>query len=538
MSPEPFEKRPYLDWTLDRWKTGVILLVFGGLVISSLAGPAAGLVDTQIGLRPAPTAAPTARVLAGTDAPQVQAAVTPLPGTAVPDVASALAPAAVTPTAGAPTQAATVAASPLATLAAAPPVVSPTPTAAPAGLLFPLTLANISPNAIVPAHSIRLLYGTAAAGSLVEVRDQATGPVADTDLSPGVTEEVVLGTTAADRSGLWQLGPFSPLLPGQHVLTVYQLAAAGAIEIAGSPVVVTVLTVGEQGPLSLATPSIKFPTLGARLRSGSATFVGAGLPGMVIRLYLDNRQVGEGVVTAREEWRLTPEDALAPGVHMARVAAVNPDGAIIAESAPVVFVVEDEPSAYQPRLPLPTPSLPLTVSSLAFGDRRRQSLVVRGRATPHSGISAWVDGQPIRFANALTDGGWQFWLFEDETAASEDYVEIRTSLGERLVTEARPQAEAVVLRYAPLLLSPREGAVLTTRRPLILGMAQPSSEVTVLVNGRVVARVVADRQGTWAYQLADPLPAGYSVLVAEVEETWTTPALKSRVVVVRLAAQL
>lgn len=522
MDPDPFEKRPYLDWALDRWKTAIILLVFGGLVISSLAGPAADLADASIALRASPAAIP-ARVLAGTDAPQ---AVTAAPS-------ATTAGAAASPTAAAASETA---------IAETPPALLPsavtTATPALAGLRIPLTLANVSPNAIVAAQSIRILYGTAAAGSLVEVRDQVTGPVASTDQSPGVTQEVVLGTTAADRNGLWQLGPFTPLPPGQHVLTVYQLGAAGAIEIAGSPVVVTVLGVGEQGPLSLATPSIRFPTLGARLRSGQATFVGAGLPGMVVRLYLDNRQVGEGVVTTREEWRLTPQEPLAPGVHLARVAALNPEGAIIAESAPVVFMVEEEASSHQPRLPLPTPALPLAVSSLAFGDRERQSLVVRGQATPHSGVSAWVGGQPIRFANALIDGGWQFWLFGDEPWAGEDLVEIRTSLGERLVTEARPPAGPVVLRYAPLLLSPLDGDVLTTRRPLLLGLAQPSSEVGVLVNGRIVARVVADRQGTWAYQLVEPLPVGYSVLAAEVEDSWTTPKLKSRPVVVMLAPQL
>src|SRR5690606_8947103 len=144
----------------------------------------------------------------------------------------------------------------------------------------PLTLANVSPNAIVPAQSIRVLYGTAAAGSLVEVRGQVTGPIDGTGLPSGASQEVVLGTTAADNNGLWQLGPFTPLAPGQHVLTVYQLDVRGEIEAEAPPVVVTVLGPGEQGPLSLATPSIKFPTLGARLRRGQATFVGAGLPGM------------------------------------------------------------------------------------------------------------------------------------------------------------------------------------------------------------------------------------------------------------------
>lgn len=525
MRPEPFEKRPYLDWNLDRWKTGVIVLAFGGLVISSLAGPvsAPAVMDTQ----PGEALAPMARVLAGTDDGQRHAGETSEP-------TQGAAPAAVT-TAIPPTRAV---AAPAGLPAEAPPVVSPTLAAA-APPSIPLTLANVSPNAIVPANSIRMLYGTAAAGSLVEVRDQATGPVADTDLSPGVTQEVMLGTTAADGDGLWQLGAFSPLPPGQHVLTVYQLGAGGSIEVAASPVVVTVLETGAQGPLSLATPSIKFPRVGTRLRSGSATFVGAGLPGMAVRLYLDNRQVAEGLVSAREEWRLTPDVVLSAGVHVARVAAVNPDGAIIAESAPVVFVVEAEPNAPQSRLPLPTPSLPLTISTLAFGDRRRQSLVVRGRATPHAGVSVWVGGQPVRFANALTDGGWQFWLFEEDNPSGEAWVEIRTSLGERLPAEARPVEEAaVVLSYAPAILSPKSGDVLTTRRPLVIGLAQPSNEVSLLVNRRVVGRVVADRQGLWAYQLAEPLPVGYSTLVAEAESSWTTPGLRSRVVVVTLAPPL
>lgn len=537
MTLEPFDKRPYLDWSLDRWKTGSILLIFGGLVISSLAAPAADPIPVGAQAGVAAPAAPVVHVLAGSEDGTLAAGATETP--TVPVNAAAL-PAELPPPSGA-----VLSPSPVATLPAGGalsdtlPADSPTPAAAPTLPAFPLTLANISPNAIVPTQSIRMLYGTAAAGSLVEVRDQATGPVASTDLSPGVTQESLLGTTAADRNGLWQLGLAAPLAPGQHVLTVYQLGAGGSIEVAGSPVVVTVLAAGEQGPLSLATPSLKFPTLGARLRSGHATFVGSGLPGMVVRLYLDNRQVGEGMVTTREEWRLTPESALAPGVHVARVAVVNPDGGIIAESAPVVFVVEEESSALRPRLPLPTPSLPLTVSRLAFGDQSRQSLVVSGRATPHTGVSAWVGGQPVRFANALTDGGWQFWLFEAEAVAGEEWVEIRSSLGERLVAEARPlEMDEVILSYAPVILSPSSGAVLTTRRPVVIGLAQPSSEVAVLVNRRAVARVLADRQGLWAYQLSEPLPPGYSTIAAEVDSTWTTPGLTSRAVVVTLAPQL
>src|SRR5690554_1924764 len=161
MSPEPFQKPPYLDWSLDRWKTGTILLIFGGLVISWLAGPAAdpATADAQGRMAAAATASPTLRALAGVnDAPP---AVTATP--------------AATPTATAESRGETVPpASPsppaLADTAAVTDTLPATPTTASVLHLFPLTLANVSPNAIVPAQSIRVLYGTAAAGSLVEVR--------------------------------------------------------------------------------------------------------------------------------------------------------------------------------------------------------------------------------------------------------------------------------------------------------------------------------------------------------------------------------
>jgi hypothetical protein len=519
MSLDRFEKPPYLDWTLDRWKIGLILLVFGGLLVSSLIGP----VDEA-----ASAALPSGAVRATLPVTMRPSSVDPVQPAAQP-TAQATAVPPPTPAPGTPVP------------TAAPPTAVPA-TPPPTSVALPLTLANLSPNAVVPAGAVRALFGTARGHSIVEVRDQVVPAVAATDLSPGVAQELVLGMAAADADGLWQLGPFDPLGPGQHVLSLFQLDDQGKIEAASSPVVVTVLASGEQGPLSLATPTLRFPAVGSRVRPGAVTFVGAGLPGMMVRLYLNNRMAGEGLVSAREEFRLTPAEALAPGVVEARVAAVNPQGEIIAESAPVVFVVEEEPQdAPQGRRsgsPLPTPSLPLTISSLAFGDRRRQSLVVRGLATPHAGVSAWLDERPLKFVNVQTDGGWQFWLFAETELAHNTEVEIRTSLGERLRAKAASPAAALAPSAPPVLLAPKPGDVLTTRRPLVMGLAQPSIEVTVMVNRRQVGRVLADRQGLWSYRLVDPLPAGYTALAARIEGTWTTPDLESSTVVVTVAPRL
>ena len=76
---------------------------------------------------------------------------------------------------------------------------------------------------------------------------------------------------------------------------------------------------------------------------------------MRVRLLIDGEPVGEGVVNSREEWRLSPEEDLTPGVYVARVAALDPQGAVVAESPPVAFSVVEPVEGMLPAEPITTP---------------------------------------------------------------------------------------------------------------------------------------------------------------------------------------
>ncbi len=479
MVSEPSPVPPYLDWSLDRWKIGLVLVLFAGLVVASLA-------DTD---------ADAARL----DLPgAAEAATLPTRG--------ADSPGAATMQAGA---------TPVGTPNASQEVLIPPSGAAGDGQneSMPLMITNLGPNAIVPADSLNALFGTADPNYVVEVRDQFVANVAASGLSPGGAVERVLGAGAVNEAGLWQVGPFGALQPGQHVLTVRQLSERGEIIQVSAPLVVTVLAEGEQGPLSLATPIMRYPTVGMRVPPGTLTFLGTGLPGVIVRVFVENRVVAEGTVDTHEEWRLVAEDGFAPGVYVARAVAMNPQGDIIAESSPVVFHVDADAAQPQSSLPLSTPSLPLTVSGLAFSDRRRQALVVRGWATPHTGVELWLDGLPVKFTNALVNGSWAIWLTDRSLFESSPAIEVRTSFGERVNTNFQRQPPLVMQSFAtPILLMPRDGQVLTTRRPLLVGLADPACDVTVMVNDQPVARIRSDGRGQFAYQLADPLPDGDATL--------------------------
>ena len=134
MLSDPDARPPYLDWSLDRWKIGLVLVLFAGLLLSVWTERNA----TPVAVIAAPPAgAPTVVVPQG------------------PPVGSepATDPSVAPPTDGrrAPSQ---------------PP--SPGRRSAP----LPLTLANLGPNAIVPPNGVRVLFGTGAANSLIEVHDQ------------------------------------------------------------------------------------------------------------------------------------------------------------------------------------------------------------------------------------------------------------------------------------------------------------------------------------------------------------------------------
>jgi hypothetical protein len=477
MYSEPSAKAPYLDWTLDRWKISVILALFIGLALASIARP-----PTSDAVKmPTETQLPLAE--AESDAPPVISEREESTGAGSSDEA-------VMPRAN--------------DARLLPGAVRPGDM-----LRLPLALATFGPNAVVPPGSVNVLAGTAAAGSSVKVYDQVMARVNRADLSPGSAEEKVLGLATASNDGLWQLALAEPFVTGQHIITLHELGPQGELSGVSAPVVVTVLAAGEQGPLALATPIIRTPPLGARMTPGIVEFTGTGLPGMVVRLHLNNSFVAEALVTTQDDWRIVPEAALTPGVYTARVMAMNPQGDVLAESAPVIFVVQEEPTQSSLPLTLPAPTLPLTISGLAYGDRRRTTLFVNGVATPHSAIAAWLEGRPIKAVNAALDGRWLLSL-ENIVGFDDDVdLEVRSNFGERVHTDAQLQRPVLIeLPARPRLLEPRAGEILTTSRPLMIGLAQPMTDVAILINRQVVAQVQADLEGSWNYRVVDPLPNG------------------------------
>lgn len=321
MSQNPFQRAPYFDWALDRWKVAIIILVFVVLLLGTLFDLQWGGVSAK----PGPEMSDAAYASTVNEAES-----TPVPAQ------------------------------------------QDTPESAPGGeeeladsAALPLTLASLGPNAVVSTAGIAALSGTGRSISRIEVRDQRIVQ-ADVDQVPvPASEETLIGVATVDERGLWTVPLQDTLAPGQHIITIREVDEDGNILSVSSPAVVLVLESGEQGPLSLATPVIRFPAPAARLRTGPTVFLGSGLPGMRVRLTLDGKEVAEGMVNSREEWRLSPEEDLEPGVYVARVAALDLQGKVVAESPPVAFSVVEPVEGSAPTDVMTTPVASAVVGALS-----------------------------------------------------------------------------------------------------------------------------------------------------------------------------
>jgi LysM domain len=141
----------------------------------------------------------------------------------------------------------------------------------------------------------------------------------------------VIGRARAGADGTWVVTPASPLPSGAGALTVAgpdgktgPESVLVSIPAHPGPAPLAVLTAPSQPPTVLQAPAGK---LGNRLalqaleygRSGQVQFSGRAPPGARVRLYVDNKAIGQAVSGSDGGWSLSAASAVLPGIHRLRI---------------------------------------------------------------------------------------------------------------------------------------------------------------------------------------------------------------------------
>jgi hypothetical protein len=200
-------------------------------------------------------------------------------------------------------------------------------------------------------------------------------------------------------------------------------------------------------------------------------------------------------------------------------AAMGPEGGLIAEVTPTVFL---SPGAVATATPL-IPTLTATATPIAG-----VTPVAKASATPvlpkPAPSATFTPPIPTFTASAVPTAGAT--PVAEVTATP---VSSRTSVPPE--PTAPPTAPSVAFEptptpaivptappAAPMITTPLDGSVLRDDRPTIAGTAPPNTTVQVYDDERLIGTAVADAQGDWALILDEPLEPGEHTLTATASD--------------------
>lgn len=155
-----------------------------------------------------------------------------------------------------------------------------------------------------------------------------------------------IGHARADQRGDWVFVPTEPLPPGTRELTLTARSPDGRETKSEGTVLLVIPDHGEaKVPLAvLSTPEAppavlqSAPGTGQGLgleaaefdEHGAARLAGRAPPGASVRVYLDDKPMGDARADSQGRWVLSPKGTLAPGEHHVRLDQIGPDGQVVA----------------------------------------------------------------------------------------------------------------------------------------------------------------------------------------------------------------
>jgi nucleoid-associated protein YgaU len=153
----------------------------------------------------------------------------------------------------------------------------------------------------------------------------------------------IVGQTKANADGSFVLVPDNPLKKGTGALTIQMTKNGNMTESEGSVIV----SVQDNAPALVAKINPVAPTevvqsaaptdmaKDVQLTSvdydarGNIVFSGRATPGSIVRFYVDNAVMGEGVANDAGAWSFNGTTAISPGTHTLRADALDKDGKVL-----------------------------------------------------------------------------------------------------------------------------------------------------------------------------------------------------------------
>ncbi|WP_386071099.1 Ig-like domain-containing protein [Tahibacter sp. UC22_41] len=347
--------------------------------------------------------------------------------------------------------------------------VDTTPPPAPA-LLVPF-------NGSVSSVSVPTLIGTAEPGSTVSA----------------IVDGTTRGTATADGSGNWSFNVGTALPDGPHTAKARATDAAGNTSTDSAT---NTFTVDTTAP---AAPFLVIPANGTMTGNSLPTVGGTAEPGSTVNVFVDGTSRGTATADGAGNWNFTVPTALADGPHVAKARATDSAGNVSADSDSNTFTVDTV-----------APAAPILVTPVDGNTTGNSLPTVSGTAEPGSSVTVIVDGTSRGIATADGAGNWSFTVLTPLSDGPHTAKARATDAAGNTSTDSAASTFTIdtTAPPAPVLANPANGSTTGNTLPTVNGTAEPSSSVSVIVDGTPRGTATANASGDWSFTLATPLADG------------------------------
>ncbi|PUA41051.1 hypothetical protein C8Z91_01210 [Paenibacillus elgii] len=287
-------------------------------------------------------------------------------------------------------------------------------------------------------------------------------------------------------------GPVTITAEGQTTVSARTVDHAGNTSVIAS----TVVRIDRTPP---AAPIITAPLAGAVLSNNKPTVTGTTEANATVNVTLDGGASLPVTADGSGRWSYTPASALADGVHKVKAVAKDAAGNESPASAEISFTIDTQP---------PAPPVIGTPVNGAWINSPRP--VITGQAEARATVTLYLYAAPAGRATADGSGMWTYpWPTDLADGAHSLQATATDAAGN--VSQASVVVSFTVdtqAPAAPVILTPADGTVTGSNRPVISGTAEAGAVLIIDLDGTETAAGTANVGGNWSYSPPDALTDG------------------------------
>ncbi|MBL5829299.1 Ig-like domain-containing protein, partial [Serratia fonticola] len=337
---------------------------------------------------------------------------------------------------------------------------------------------------------------------------------------------VLVGTTYASPSGIWQFTPFSPLLDGQYEFRAVGIDFSGNTGLSSAKFIFTIDTLPPAQPQIIEVVdnvgAVTGPVLnGAATDDNTPTLKGRAEAGSKVTIYDNGNKIGVVETDGAGNWSFVPPEPMDIGSHTLTVTATDLTGNVSEVSLPwSINIVLGQPDA--PIVDSVYDDYGDIVHSLASGDVTDDATpIISGTAEPDSTVIIYDNGQEIGRVQVNESGDWSFIPNPPLVDGKHDLTFVTLNQAGNyseasspwlvIVDTTPPDAPTIGSIYDNVGSQTGElqpGDVTDDTTPTLKGQAEAGAKVEIYDRGQKIGEVTAGPDGNWAFTPDSELAEG------------------------------